>query len=267
MIQTSVFSYIFIVLSQDGNPRFMIVLGIDIGGSGIKGAPVNVETGEMLSERYRIPTPQPAEPGPMTDVVADIAKFFNWEGPIGCGFPAVVKSEVALTAANIDDSWIGVNIAELISQKTGCPVHVSNDVDAAGWAEIRFGAGRDQKGLVLILALGTGIGSSLFMDGYQIPNTEFGHIVMHGDIAEKYAANSIRKKEELSWEEWGSRLDEYLNYVVSLFHPDLIIIGGGVSKYYQEFFPYLDCSAKLVPAALRNEAGIVGAACSASYLL
>ena len=166
----------------------MDILGIDIGGSGIKGALVNVRTGEMLTDRYRIPTPKPATPHAVTNTVAEIVKHFDWKGVTGCGFPAVVKNEVARTAANIDKSWIGVNVAGLISSKTGYPTHVSNDVDAAGWAEINFGAAKDFKGVVLILALGTGIGSCLFVDGHQVPNTEFGHIVMHGDIAEKYAA-------------------------------------------------------------------------------
>jgi polyphosphate glucokinase len=244
----------------------MEILGIDIGGSGIKGAIVNVETGEMLTERYRIPTPQPATPNAVTTTVADVVNFFSWDGITGCGFPAVVKNEVALTAANIDESWIGVNVAEMISSKTGCLTHVSNDVDAAGWAEINFGAGKNVKGVVLILALGTGIGSSLFVDGRQVPNTELGHVQMYGDIAEKYAANSAREKYNLSWEKWGQRLNEYLNYIESILYPDLIILGGGVSKYYQEFFPYLKCRAQLVPAKLRNQAGIVGAACAAKYL-
>ena len=244
----------------------MEILGIDIGGSGIKGAIVNVETGEMLTERYRIPTPQPATPHAVTTTVADVVNFFSWDGITGCGFPAVVKNEVALTAANIDESWIGVNVAEMISSKTGCLTHVSNDVDAAGWAEINFGAGKNVKGVVLILALGTGIGSSLFVDGRQVPNTELGHVQMYGDIAEKYAANSAREKYNLSWEKWGQRLNEYLNYIESILYPDLIILGGGVSKYHQEFFPYLKCRAQLVPAKLRNQAGIVGAACAAKYL-
>ncbi len=239
---------------------------MDIGGSGIKGAPVNVISGEMLTERHRIETPQPATPDAMTDVVADVINHFNWKGPVGCGFPAVVKHEIALTAANIDKSWIGVNVAEMISGKTGNPVHVSNDVDAAGWAEIQFGAGKGRTGLILVLALGTGIGSCLFMDGVQIPNTELGHLLMRGDIAEKYAANSARKRENLDWATWGARLNEYVNYVESLCYPDLIIVGGGVSKHYQEFFPYISCRAELLPAEMRNQAGIIGAAVSAKGL-
>ena len=244
----------------------MEILGIDIGGSGIKGAIVNVSTGSMMTERHRIRTPQPATPDGVTSTVAEVVKFFEWKGPTGCGFPAVVKNEVALTAANIHKSWIGVNVAEMIRSKTGCPTHVSNDVDAAGWAEINFGAGKGVKGVVLILALGTGIGSSVFVDGRQVPNTELGHIMMHGDIAEKYAANSIREKKDLSWKKWGKRLNEYLNYVESILYPDLVILGGGVSKYHDEFFKYLDIKADLTPAKLRNHAGIVGSACSAEYL-
>ncbi len=244
----------------------MNILGVDIGGSGIKGAPVDVESGTMLSERHRIVTPQPATPEAVANTVAQVIDHFSWTGLVGCGFPAVVKNEVALTAANIDKSWIGVNVADIINSKTGNSVHVSNDVDAAGWAEVQFGAGKGHTGLVLVLALGTGIGSSMFMNGIQIPNTELGHLLMRGDIAEKYAANSARKREDLSWEEWGIRLNEYLNYVESLCYPDLIILGGGVSKHDKEFFPYLKCRAELVPAALRNEAGIVGAAYSAKGL-
>ena len=245
----------------------MEILGIDIGGSGIKGAPVDIETGKMLSDRHRIPTPIPATPEAVTTTVADIVRHFEWNGVTGCGFPAVVKDEVALTAANIDDSWIGTNVAEMISLKTGCPTHVSNDVDAAGWAEIKFGAGKDVNGVVLILALGTGIGSSLFINGSQVPNTELGHIMMHGDIAEKYAANSIREKKELSWKKWGKRLNQYLNYVESFLYPDLIILGGGVSKYHSEFFKYLKVRAEIVPAELRNHAGIIGSAYSAKHLV
>ncbi len=244
----------------------MDILGIDIGGSGIKGALVNVTTGEMLTDRYRIPTPKPATPDAVTNTVAEIVKFFKWEGVTGCGFPAVVKNEVARTAANIDNSWIGVNVAALISSKTGFPTHVSNDVDAAGWAEINFGAAKDFKGVVLILALGTGIGSSLFVDGTQVPNTEFGHLIMYEDSAEKYAANSARERHKLSWKKWGKRLNEYLNYVETIIHPDLIVLGGGVSKYHKDFFPYLKCRTEVVPAKLRNHAGIIGAACSAQYL-
>ena len=244
----------------------MHILGIDIGGSGVKGALVDTDTGSMLTDRFRIPTPDPATPDAVTSTVAEIVKHFDWKNITGCGFPAVVKNEVAHTAANIDNSWIGVNVAEMISAKTGCPTHVSNDVDAAGWAEINYGAAKDVSGVVLILALGTGIGSSLFIDGRQVPNTELGHIVMYGNIAEKYAANSIRVKKNLSWKKWGKRLNEYLQYIETLLHPDLIVLGGGVSKYHDQFFPYLNCNTRILPAKLRNHAGIIGAACSARYL-
>lgn len=244
----------------------MEILGIDIGGSGIKGAIVDVAAGKMVTDRYRIPTPKPATPDAVTDTVAQVVKNFQWTGIIGCGFPAVVKNGVARTAANIDDSWIGVNVADIISSKTGCPTHVSNDVDAAGWAEMNYGAGKDNKGVVLILALGTGIGSSVFVDGHQLPNTELGHIIMRGDIAEKYASNSARVKNNLSWKKWGKRLNKYLKYIESILHPDLIILGGGVSKYHTEFFPYIKCKTSIKAAKLRNQAGIVGSACSARYL-
>ncbi|MGI9542388.1 MAG: polyphosphate--glucose phosphotransferase [Cyclobacteriaceae bacterium] len=244
----------------------MEILGIDIGGSGIKGAPVDVVKGQLLTERHRIPTPQPANPEGVCETVAQIVEFFKWEGAIGCGFPGVVKDEIALTAANIDKGWIGINISDNISQKTGCPVHVLNDVDAAGLAEAEFGAGKDHPGVVLVLAFGTGIGSTMLIDGIQIPNTELGHLLFHNDIAERYCSNGTRKNEDLSWEVWGQRVNEYLNHVERLFYPDLIVIGGGVSKYHEDFFPYLQTKADLVPAQLRNNAGIIGAACSAKAL-
>ncbi len=241
----------------------MELLGIDIGGSGIKGAIVDSETGQLLTDRHRIPTPQPSVPDAVADVVAEMARHFSWQGPIGCTFPAVVRRGQVLTAANVDKSWIGAQAQELFSQRTGCPVTVINDADAAGIAEMTFGAGQGEQGVVLVFTLGTGIGSALFTRGILAPNTELGHLELQGREAEKWAAARIRKEEKLSWKEWARRLEKYLRHVEFLFWPDLIIVGGGVSRKHEKFFPYIQTKARLVPAALRNNAGIVGAAMAA----
>ncbi|GAB4445428.1 MAG: ROK family protein [Anaerolineae bacterium] len=244
----------------------MEILGIDIGGSGIKGAPVDVEKGELTADRYRIPTPQPSRPEAVAKVVAKIAKHFEWSGPIGCTFPAVIKKGVAYSAANVDKSWIGTNGQEIIAQQTGCPVLLLNDADAAGLAEMRFGAGQERSGVVIMLTLGTGIGSAIFVDGVLVPNTEFGHMEVRGMDAEDRAADRIRKGEDLSWKKWGERVNEFLERMEVLFSPDLFIIGGGVSKKHEKFFPYLTTKAELVPAQSLNEAGIIGAALAARVL-
>lgn len=238
----------------------MQVLGIDIGGSGIKGAPVDIEQGNMLTDRYRIPTPQPAKPKAVAKTVAAIAKYFDWNGPIGCGFPAVVQQGIPRTAANIDAKWIGTNAAALFSETTGCPVRVMNDADAAGLAEMSFGAGRGRDGVVLVVTIGTGLGTSLFTDGVLLPNTELGHIEINCVDAETKASDAARKNEDLSWKEWGERFDNYLNHLEKLVWPDLIILGGGVSKKHEKFFPYLTVQAEVVIAEAFNEAGIIGAA-------
>jgi polyphosphate glucokinase len=245
----------------------MEILGVDIGGSGIKGNLVNSATGELLADRYRIPTPQPSVPDAVADVVAEIAQHFDWTGPIGCTFPAVVRQGVVQTAANVDKSWIGTPAAELFSQRTGCPTTVVNDADAAGIAEINFGAGKEQSGVVLVFTLGTGIGSALFTDGRLVPNTELGHIELRGEDAERYAADSARKREDLSWKKWAGRLNRYFRAIENLFWPDLLIVGGGVSKKHEKFFPYIETRAPLVPAHLFNNAGIVGAAMAAQAQL
>lgn len=237
------------------------VLGIDIGGSGIKGAVVNIKTGELITERTRIVTPQPAVPQAVADTVAELVQQIGWEGgPIGCGFPAIIKKGVAKSAANIDDAWIGTNAEKLFSKITGCPVAVLNDADAAGYAEMRFGVGMEEEGLVMLITIGTGLGSALFMDGHLVPNTEFGHLKFKGDIAEKYAANSARKLHELSWKEWGNRFNSYLKHLERLFTPDLFILGGGSSKKYEKFANCINTDARVIPAKLLNNAGIVGAA-------
>lgn len=246
----------------------MEILGIDVGGSGIKGAPVDINTGALVTKRHRISTPQPATPEAVGEVIAEIVRSFEWDGPVGCAFPARIKQGVARTAANIDKAWIGTSVAQLIEDQAGCPAVVLNDADAAGVAEMRFGAGQNRSGLVLLLTFGTGIGSSLFINGTLVPNTEFGHITLHGMVAEHYAADRARKKNDLSWEAWAARAQEYLERIEFLLAPDLIILGGGVSKpkKREKYFQLLKTEAELVPAQLQNEAGIVGAAYSARIL-
>jgi polyphosphate glucokinase len=242
------------------------ILGIDIGGSGIKGAPVDTIKGELTSERYRIPTPTPSIPEAVGDVVAEIVGHFNWSGPIGCTFPAVIKKGVAFSAANVDTSWIGTDGQTLLEQKTGCPVLLLNDADAAGLAEMKFGAGRDREGMLIMLTFGTGIGSAIFVNGVLVPNTEFGHMEVRGKDAEHRASSKTRKEEDLSWKEWAARVNEFLHRMEVLFSPDLFIMGGGVSKKHEKFFKHLDTDAEVVPAQFLNEAGIVGAALAAQVL-
>jgi len=239
------------------------VLGIDIGGTGIKGAPVDVERGTLTADRYRLLTPKPAVPASVADVVAQVVAKFGGDGAVGATFPAVVRGGVAETAANVDKSWIGEDVAKRLSKAVGRPFVVLNDADAAGLAEMRFGAGRNKQGVVMMVTLGTGIGSALFMDGVLVPNTELGHLELRGKEAEKRASEIVRENKKLSWKKWGSRLDEYLRHVEMLFSPDLFIIGGGVSKKATKFFGYLKTRAPIVPAQLLNEAGIVGAAVAA----
>jgi polyphosphate glucokinase len=238
----------------------MQVLGIDIGGSGIKGAPVDVEKGVLLTDRHRIPTPQPAKPKPVAKTVAEIVKYFKWEGPIGCGVPAVVQHGITRTAANIHKKWIGKNAAKLFSEATGCPVKMINDADAAGLAEMTFGAGQGRMGVVLLVTIGTGLGTSIFNDGVLLPNTELGHIEINGEDAELIATDAVRKSDDLSWKEWGNRLDFYLSQLENLIWPDLIILGGGVSKKHEKFVRHLTVQAEVVIAETFNEAGIIGAA-------
>jgi polyphosphate glucokinase len=239
------------------------VLGIDIGGTGIKGAPVDVERGTLTADRYRLLTPQPAEPAPVADVVAQVVVKFGGEGTIGATFPAVIQGGVAQTAANVDKSWLGEGVAKCFERATGRPFVVLNDADAAGLAEMRFGAGRDKKGVVMMVTLGTGIGSAVFIDGVLVPNTELGHLELRGKEAEKRASESVRENKKLGWKKWGQRVDEYLQHLEMLFSPDLFIIGGGVSKKAEKFFGFLKTRAPVVPAQLLNEAGIVGAAVAA----
>lgn len=246
---------------------FKKVLGIDIGGSGVKGAIVKTKTGKLITKRYRIPTPQPATPQAVGAVINEIVKHFEWVGPIGVGYPGVVQNGIARTAANVDNSWIDKDIDKLFSEITGCPVHVVNDADAAGTGEMKFGAGQGLKGVVMLVTVGTGLGTVMFSGGKLVPNLELGHIILRGDDAEKYASDAARQNENLSWEDWALRFNEYLKRLEELTWPDLIIIGGGASKEENKFFQYLTTRAKVVPATLLNEAGIIGAALAAKNKL
>lgn len=241
----------------------MEVLGIDIGGSGIKGAPVNTETGMILVDRFRIKTPYGAETRPVAEAVAEIAKHFVWDGPIGIGFPAPIRQGLVKMAANISPAWVGLNVDELFSQVTGCQVTVVNDADAAGMAEVTFGAGKGLPGTLIMITLGTGIGSAVFRNGQLLPNTELGHLEIKGEDAETRASDTAREREDLSWKEYAKRLNRYLQKVEKLFWPDLFIIGGGISKNSEKYIPLLTVEAKVVPATFLNEAGIVGAALAA----
>jgi len=237
------------------------VVGVDVGGSGIKGAPVDLEQGEFATERTRIETPQPSTPENVAQVVKEVLDKVGVDGPVGITLPAVVRSGVVKTAANIDHSWIGVDAVDLFGKATGRSVRVvMNDADAAGVAEMHYGIGRDRKGVVILVTLGTGIGSALFVDGELVPNTELGHLPLHGDDAEKWAAASVRENEQLSWKEFAHRLQRYFELLERLFWPDLIVVGGGVSKRADRFLPRIELDTELAAATLYNDAGIIGAA-------
>ncbi|MEV4258913.1 polyphosphate--glucose phosphotransferase [Spirillospora sp. NPDC049652] len=243
----------------------MEMLGVDVGGSGIKGAPVDLDTGELTAERLRMATPEPSLPAAVAGGVAQVVEHFGWEGPVGVTYPGVVINGTTMTAANMDKGWIGLDAAELFAQVTGRRVTVLNDADAAGVAEMTHGAGRDRRGSVLMLTLGTGIGSALFVDGVLVPNTEFGHIEIRGKDAERRAAARVRKEKDLGWDQWAERLNEYISRLEALVNPELIILGGGVSRKADKFVPLLtDVRAPIVPASLQNSAGIVGAAMAAA---
>jgi polyphosphate glucokinase len=237
------------------------VLGIDIGGTGIKAAPVDTATGALTAERQKLPTPHPATPEAVVDVATKLVQAFDWAGPAGVTFPGVVVNGVIHTAANVDHTWIGVDALQAFTAGTKLSLTVLNDADAAGVAEMRFGAGKGVDGTVLLLTFGTGIGSALFTDGVLVPNTEFGHIEIRGKDAERRASELAREEHDLSWGSWAGRVDEYLSHVDGLLSPALIIIGGGISRKADKFLPLLTgLRAKVVPAALQNDAGIVGAA-------
>lgn len=244
----------------------MEILGIDIGGSGIKGNMVNVEAGELTGARHKIATPQPATPEAVAQVIGEMARHFQYQGPIGITFPGVVQHGVTLTAANVDKGWIGLNAEQLFARATGCPVKVLNDADAAGVAEMQYGAGKGRNGVVIMLTFGTGIGSAIFTDGVLVPNTEFGHVKVRGKDAEHRAAARIREEKQLSYKKWCKRVTEFLQYMEILFTPDLFIVGGGISRDFEKYKKYLEVKADIVPAQLANEAGIVGAAMAAKAL-
>jgi polyphosphate glucokinase len=238
--------------------------GVDIGGSGIKGCTVDLAGGQLVGERIRVDTPQPSTPDSVYAVVADLVGQFGWEQQVGVTFPGVMKKGVAHTAANVDKAWIGTDIdTDLERLLPGGPVQTLNDADAAGLAEMRYGAGRDKDGVVLLLTFGTGIGSALFVNGHLVPNTEFGHIEVDGEDGEKRASAAAREREDLKYPDWAKRVDRFLDVLERSVWPDLIIVGGGVSKKADKWVPHLTTRTPVVPAQLRNDAGIVGAALAA----
>ncbi len=237
----------------------MNALGIDIGGSAVKGAPVDTETGRLLAERCRIATPEPLNPAQMARAVGEIVRHFHWRGPVGIGFPGVIQGPKIVTSANLHPKFIGCDGAGLFRKSAGLPVALINDAEAAGLAEMRFGRGRGFDGKVLLLTLGTGVGSVIAYRGRVVP-LELGHLLFKGKDAEKSVAASVRAKKDLSWEQWGRRLGRYIKVLEAAIWPEMIIIGGGVSAKHGKFFRYIQPRARLYPAALRNGAGIVGAA-------
>lgn len=242
-----------------------IILGVDVGGSGIKGALVDIDKGELVTERFRMETPQPSNPKNVAKTFTEVVEHFNYKGSIGCGFPAVMKNGVAFTASNIHNDWIGTNAEKLFSEATGCEVSVLNDADVAGNAEMKFGAGKGVEGTVILITIGTGLGSAIFLNGQLLPNTEFGHVYLkgHNRVAEKFASSSARKRDDLSYKEWAKRFKDYLEHLQFLFTPDLFILGGGVSKKYEKFDQILErVRTPIVTAEMLNEAGIIGAAVS-----
>ena len=234
--------------------------GIDIGGSGMKAATVDLATGDLVTERYRIDTPQPATPEAMAEVVVELVRHNEWAGSVGCAFPAVVRDGIVGSAANIDESWLEVDADAIFTEALGQSVHMINDADAAGLAEVRFGPEAARHGVVMMLTFGTGIGSGLFIDGTLVPNTELGHLELDGPDAERRAAASARKRDDLSWEEWGQRVHRYLEHVEALFSPDLFIIGGGASKKTDRWLDQVHIDTEIAVASMANNAGIVGAA-------
>ncbi|MPY65195.1 ROK family protein [Deinococcus sp. SDU3-2] len=243
-----------------------VILGIDIGGSGIKGAPVDTRTGQLTAERHRIPTPAGARPDDVKEVVAELVRHFGHEGPVGVTFPGVVQHGKTLSAANVDDAWIGLDADALFTQATGRDVYLVNDADAAGIAEAQFGAARDVPGVAFVLTFGTGIGSALIHNGVLVPNTELGHLRLKGDKhAESWASDRARERDDLNWKNWAKRVSTYLQHLEHLFSPELFVIGGGVSKRAEKWQPHLQTArTKVVPAALLNDSGIVGAAMMAA---
>lgn len=240
----------------------MEIVGVDIGGSGIKAGLIDTEQGLLLGERVRTGTPRPATPEAIAATVAEVLADCGGDGVgvVGVGFPAAQRDGVALTACNIEPSFIGTDLTRLFAESCGRPVAVINDADAAGLAEVRFGAARDRRGVVLVITVGTGLGSALCVDGKVVFNSELGQLELHGDLAERYASDAVRKREELSWKRWGARFDEYLHALEGLLHPELIVVGGGAAKKWDRYAAAFTVRTEVVPAALGNLAGIVGAA-------
>ncbi|MCL1897262.1 MAG: ROK family protein [Micrococcales bacterium] len=239
-----------------------IAFGVDIGGSGIKGAPVDTATGELAASRLKIPTPSPSTPVAVIDVISQLINTFDLDQavPIGVTFPAPILGGIVPSVANLDQSWVGVNLAQLLKQHTGRSVYVVNDADAAGYAEVRYGAARGRLGTVAVITLGTGIGTALVTDGKLWPGSELGHVIIDGRDAETWAASSAKEREDLGWKAWAKRLQRYFDELDRLLHPDLFVVGGGVSRKSEHFLPHLKLRVPIIPAALRNAAGIVGAA-------
>jgi polyphosphate glucokinase len=237
-----------------------LIAGVDIGGTGIKAAPVHVATGQLAAERILIPTPSPATPQAIADAVDRVLREIGVAGPVGVAVPAVVRGGIVETASHIDPAWIGVDAADFFSRVTRRPVAVLNDADAAGVAEVCFGAGQGQAGVVAVITLGTGIGSALFVDGTLVPNSELGHLPLHHGVAEEWAAESVRERDQVPWDKYARRLQAYLELVQRVLWPQLFIIGGGISNIADEFLPLIELRTPIVPARLRNHAGIIGAA-------
>jgi polyphosphate glucokinase len=241
----------------------MNILGIDIGGSALKGAPVNTTTGKLLGERHRIATPEALTPKEMAAAIKQLAAHFKWKGPIGIGFPGVVHGGIIRTSANLHKDFIDLDAAKFFSKAVGMPVSLVNDADAAGVAEARFGQGKGRKGTVLLLTFGTGVGSALFVNGELYPNSELGHLKFHGKSAEKSVAGSVKDRKKLSYKKWAHKVSEYLNQLETILWPELFVVGGGISADHAKWFKYLKIRTPIVPAAFLNEAGIVGAALAA----
>lgn len=242
----------------------MQMFGVDVGGSGVKGAPVDLTTGKLVGERTRIPTPKPSTPAAVADAIVDIVGTHGWSGPVGVAVPSVVINGTVETAANIDPGWMGCNVADMLTGRLGTPVTVLNDADAAGLAEVTYGAAKGEQGVVILLTFGTGIGSAYLHRGQLIPNTELGHLIFKGQTAEHYAAGRLVKRGDLDIDWWAQRVDELLDYLDELFWPDLFVFGGGISKRFETYSHFFTTRAPIVPAVLRNQAGIVGAALAAS---
>ncbi len=242
----------------------MQVFGVDVGGSGVKGAPVDLETGALVAERLRIPTPQPSTPSAVASAIVEIVQAHGWSGPVGVTIPGVVRAGVIETAANIDNGWVGLDAAAMLSDRLEMPATILNDADAAGLAEARYGAARGVDGVVILLTFGTGIGSAYLHNGRLMPNTELGHLIFKGQKAEHYAAGRLVKRGDLHIDWWAARVNELLAYIEELFWPDLFVVGGGISKRFESYSHQFTTQARIVPAVLRNQAGIVGAAFAAS---